>query len=113
MSGANRTVINATDQARLGHDHVARIAHEHYRGRPTLGDLCLWHHGYAIPRRITWSTVAEECDVDFNTIWNVWFGKASEQELVRYEKGVAAFQAKCGKANKCSYAETSAATLIM
>lgn len=112
MSGGAKTVF-ISDHIRLGHDHVARLAHEQYLEDHELRDLVLWHHGYCIARRITWKTAAEEVGVDVQLLWRIWQGKGENGDDREFKKLVGSFRERLGKRNKCAFCETTYSKMII
>jgi hypothetical protein len=112
MSGAGRSIFNATDQIRLGADHILRTCRERYHDDPVLSDLLKWHHGFVVPRQLSWATAEREAHAGFNMMWNVWQGSASPKQIAEFKKKVGAFRERCKREGRLEFCETIYSKII-
>src|SRR5271154_1437681 len=106
MSGAGRESFNATDQIRLGADYILRLCRERYAEDAELCDLLKWHHGYVIPRRLSWSTAEKEAHAKTDVMWAVWQGRASDDQIAQFKSKISAFRKRCKAEGRIEFCET-------
>lgn len=113
MSGKGRDVFNATDQIRLGADYIIRLCRGRYASDPALCELLKWHHGFVIPRRLSWGDAERESHAAQAVMWNVWQGSASTEEVADFKKKIGAFRERCKKEGRIDICDTVYSRIII
>ena len=105
MSGNANSGTNASEQIRLGRDILLRNCREKYS--EDLGEMVKWHHGFVIPRQLSWRAEMRESGIPQVLTWSIWQGQASKEEQAEYLGLVKDHRKRCQEARRVTFAETS------
>jgi hypothetical protein len=107
MSGAGREIFNMTDEIRLGRDLVGRNCREKYAADQKLCDLIKWHHGFVMPRRLSWEREQRESGIPQEISWVVWQGAANADQRAEYKNLASEYRKRCEDNHLVEFCKTS------
>jgi AAA domain len=110
MSGNINSGKNNTEQIRIGRDLVMRHCRDKYSDE--LAELVKWHHGFVMPRQLSWLAETRESRIPQDLTWSIWQGQATEEQQKEYLALIAAYRERCRKAQRVIFCDTSYSKLI-
>jgi DNA transposition AAA+ family ATPase len=100
-----------TAECRIGRDIVARVCRDAYAADPELQDLVKWHHGFTVPRRLSWAAAAREAELEPGMIYNAWRGDLNG-DAPAYKAAIKRLRKEAAAAGRVSFCETSFSKVV-
>ena len=105
MSGNANSGANASEQIRLGRDILLRNCREKYD--ENLADQIKWHHGFVMPRQLSWRAEMRESAIPQALTWAVWQGQADGAQQKEYLDLVTRHRTHCNQTGRVMFCPTS------